>query len=428
MKYIYFLLILFTFQKHLIIIHAQQHPLAKLWGIDNDYVDIYIERELNLINADRTLKPYLDELNFAETYLNIQNNTLTVYTVNMSKVPEILSIPEVNRYERFLDFRKVNNSLSYLKSSFSEITKLAKQNKPTGIFVNINPKFNNIFIIVYDAIRNDSQEEVLEEYIRSVSQYNAEVIFTNSSNSLNSLTSLHTKRGLSNSRLVETIFCGQGIYNEFDEVTCSAGFFVKNQSHTFLVTAGHCNDNNHVSRSKKKFFTLQTIKPRLIGKLVFSSVYPHDIPLIDIKRISKRLRVSSGVFFENTPYYLHELFINNDGIPVSTHGAHLCKSGYTSSVTCGYTESFNGFDMEADSYFREDLIFVSNMETLFGDSGGPVFAFTNMIRVTINGIVSGRLNSYYETPISPFNSYIIPLDIILNDINLELVTDPIVNV
>ncbi|KAF0501149.1 protease [Gigaspora margarita] len=352
------------------------------------------------MNADRTLIQHLDELYFANTYLNIQNNTLTVYTVDMSKVPEILSIPEVKRYESFLDFRKVNNSLSYLKSSFNEITKLAKQNNPEGIFVSINSKFNNIIIIVETIRRNSSQEEVLGEYIRTVSQYNPEVIFLNSSRSLNSLTSLHNKRGSNPSRITETLFCGQVIHNDFDDTVCSAGFFAKNSSHTFLVTTGHCNYDFKVSKSKKKFSTLYTTRPRLIGKIGIFFGISYDIALIDIKRMSKHIRPSSGVFFENSPNNL-ELFINNNGTPVSTHGAHLCKAGFRTSVTCGYTESFNGFYMFTDSHFLEDLIFVSNMETLHGDSGGPSFAFTDTNIVTINGILSGTIKR--KTPVSPFS-------------------------
>ncbi|CAG8822537.1 39575_t:CDS:2 [Gigaspora margarita] len=183
-------------QKYLMILHAQEHPLAKLWGIEDEYVSTYIERELNLINVDRTIKPYLDELNFAETYLNIQNDTLTVYTVNMSKVPEILSIREVNQYEKFLNFIKIDNSISYLKSSFNEIIKLAIRKMPAGILVSIYPKFNNIIIIIYDIERNANQERVLEQYIRTASQYNPEIIFLNSSNSLNSLTLLHAERDI----------------------------------------------------------------------------------------------------------------------------------------------------------------------------------------------------------------------------------------
>ncbi|CAG8603888.1 5734_t:CDS:2 [Gigaspora margarita] len=247
----------------------------------------------------------------------------------------------------------------------------------------------------YSIERNSSQEKVLGEYIRTVSQYNPKVIFLNSSRSLNSLTLLHNKRG----------------------------FFAKNSSHTFLVTTGHFNYVFNVSKSKKKFSTIHTTRPRLIGKLVFFSEYPHDIALIDIKRMSKHIRPSSGVFFKNSPNNL-ELFINNNGTPVSTHGAHLCKAGFRTSVTCGYTESFNGFYMFTNSRFLEDMIFVNNMETLHGDSGGPLFAFTDTNSVTINGILSGTIKD--RSPVSPF-SYIIPLDIILNDINLELDTDPIVH-
>ncbi|RIB23962.1 hypothetical protein C2G38_2071302 [Gigaspora rosea] len=388
MKYIYFLLILFTFQRHLMVIHAQEHPLAELWGIQDHEIPSYLSREANLI-----------------------------------EVLEILSIPEVKQYEQFLDFRKANNSLAYLKSSFNEITKLAKQNNPLGIFVSIFPKFNNIVIVVDNYGRNVSEEEDLEEYIRSVSQYKPEVFFADyPSNSLNSLTSSHTKRGCCFGKITERIFCGQGIINEFDGNICSAGFFAKNQSHTFLVTAGHCNKNYHGSGSEKKFFTFEITKRELIGKLVYSSTAPHDIALIDIEQMSKHLRPSTGIINVSNVSYV-ELFINDDGMPVFTHGAHLCKAGYSSSVTCGYTEAFNGFYLSGLFEIRENYIFVDIMKSFGGDSGGPVFAFTDLNRVTLNGILSGSLKD--RSPVSPFN-YIVPLEIILKDNNLNLITDPIV--
>ncbi|KAF0467836.1 hypothetical protein F8M41_025906 [Gigaspora margarita] len=394
-----------------------REPLAELWEIqDNDILE-YLARESNLTMVDRILKRYLDELNFAETYINVKDNLIIVYTVNMSTIPEIISIPEIEQYKQFLDFKHVQNSLASLKSSFNELAILANEDKPTSITIGIFPKFNKIVLVVGDSIRSRKESQILRAFIFSAKRHGAEVFY------VNSIDKLHAKRGTSSGKLTTRVLSGDGIYNEFDNVICSAGFWArrKDKSQTLLVTAGHCDKESYPSKSKKQFFTWNTTRPKIIGELVYSSEAPHDFALIDIKGMNKRLSPLTNI--QNNLDSQHTELIINDDIPVSSYGTHLCRSGISSPVSCGYVEAFNMIMVSSSKLFKTDSIFVSNMLSDDGDSGGPSFSFSSLASVTLKGILWGSTER--RSPLGPF-SMILPLEIILNNANLELITSHIV--
>ncbi|CAG8735115.1 4605_t:CDS:2, partial [Racocetra persica] len=110
----------------------------RLWKIELDQVPEYLERESLLNKVNKILEPYLDDLNFAGTYINVTNNLVIIYTVNMDKKRDIISNPNISEYKKFLDFRKVDKPLAYLKSSFKDLDRIAQQNKPRGIFTDQN--------------------------------------------------------------------------------------------------------------------------------------------------------------------------------------------------------------------------------------------------------------------------------------------------
>ncbi|RIB17365.1 hypothetical protein C2G38_2142638 [Gigaspora rosea] len=326
----------------------------------------------------------------------------------MSKVPEILSIHEVKQYEEFLDFQKVNNSLAYLKSSFNEIKNLAIQKKPIAIMSGIFPKLNNILIIVDYLERDANETEVLQEFLRSISQYNPEIFFVNPPDSS------HTKRSFDKRIIYQRLLCGQCIQNNLYGNLCSAGFFATAQNHKYLVAAGHCNNYDFHNITT---FSTYTTDPVLIGEFALYSEN-HDFGLIDIKNMNERLMESTSIYFPNQDHYV-ELFINEFGRPTSVHGAHLCKAGCTTGVTCNYIDAFNGFEIKENEEIKDDFILTGMFEGQRGDSGGPVFAFTGLHAVTLNGILSGSLEE--NTPVGPVG-FIVPLEIMLNEANLTLIT------
>ncbi|KAF0527298.1 hypothetical protein F8M41_013792 [Gigaspora margarita] len=105
---------------------SQNHPLAVLWGIDDEYVPEWLEFERYLIAIDDILRPILLEESFISsfggTYINIFNGTIIVNTVDFSKVEELLALPQITPYNHSLDFNEVNNSLNKLKNNFGKIS------------------------------------------------------------------------------------------------------------------------------------------------------------------------------------------------------------------------------------------------------------------------------------------------------------------
>ncbi|RIB06949.1 hypothetical protein C2G38_2215768 [Gigaspora rosea] len=101
MKLIYILIFIINVTK-LFSLCITNHPLAILWGIEDEYAPEWLEYERHLITIDDILRPILEEesfiSNFGGTYINIFNGTITVNTVNFSKVDELLALPQINPY------------------------------------------------------------------------------------------------------------------------------------------------------------------------------------------------------------------------------------------------------------------------------------------------------------------------------------------
>ncbi|KAF0436912.1 hypothetical protein F8M41_004575 [Gigaspora margarita] len=72
---------------------------------------------------------------------------------------------------------------------------------------------------------------------------------------------------------------------------------------------------------------------------------------------------------------------------------------------------------------KTDSIFVSIMLSEGSNSGGPLFSFTSLALVTLKGILWG--GSKGRSSLGPY-SMILPLEKILNNANLELITSHIV--
>ncbi|CAG8515451.1 24652_t:CDS:2 [Gigaspora rosea] len=126
----------------------------------------------------------------------------------MSKIPEIISKPEIEQYKQFLDFRKVNNSLASLKSSFNELAILAKENKPTSIMFGILPKLNKIVVVVDHIRRRRREFQILRAFIFSAERHGAEIFYVDSSSG-----KLHAKRGLCCGKLTTEGRSPLGLYS-----------------------------------------------------------------------------------------------------------------------------------------------------------------------------------------------------------------------
>ncbi|RIB05197.1 hypothetical protein C2G38_2047802 [Gigaspora rosea] len=363
MKYIYLYLnlLFFIFQKNLII-HARE-PLAELWDIEDSEIPNFLETEKYLSLVDRTLKPLLDDINFGETYVYLKENKVYVHTVNMSKIPEIISKPEIRNYSNSIDFIPANKSLDNLKYSFNEIIRITNQSKSigmNGLVIMVHPLLNEVAV----NLPSSNITEAIQEFINAIMIYDPKIIYPPN------LTASNTKRRI-------------------DErgITIKVGFWAKRKNNQFLVSAGHSFGNFNDTKSKPKVFYYGiNDKPLLVGKMEYSTwSAPYDFSLINIKRMDKHLEPSTNIrngFLSSYP----ELIIEKNGMPQSSHITHLCKSGSVSYVTCGYIISFNGaFVNELGDLYTGMII--STTDVVTGDSGGPSFSFLNLNSVTLNGII-----------------------------------------
>ncbi|KAF0346277.1 hypothetical protein F8M41_015723 [Gigaspora margarita] len=223
--------------------------------------------------------------------------------------------------------------------------------------------FGGTFIDLY------SFRDAIRKYYPIVTYYNC---FGPSDNEIPSLKSYDIE---------DRILAGDGIRNYYGGI-CSVGFWARRQPDNFIATAGHC----HTSRSYY-LRPWNSTPTALIGRMKNYFKEPIDF----------------------------------DIIPVSSNGAHLCLSGVISHVKCGYVLALNGFTSDG-IYFRGNL-FVVSLRSIPGDSGGSIFSYKNLMDVSLNGILTGGLNNFYDN----INGIIgvITISSILKEVkNLEVVTAP----
>ncbi|KAF0519069.1 hypothetical protein F8M41_016676 [Gigaspora margarita] len=110
-----------------------------------------------------------------------------------------------------------------------------------------------------------------------------------------------------------------------------------------------------------------------------------------------------------------ELLIESNNI-ITSHGTHLCKSGLSTHVTCGYVRGLGAVLVYANGVIEDNFILYGkdSFETSCeGDSGGPVYSYLqSLLKVNLIGIHSSHLKDFSAS---------LPLDIILREGELELV-------
>ncbi|RIB24248.1 hypothetical protein C2G38_2169069 [Gigaspora rosea] len=170
---------------------AQQHPLARLWDVEDTEVPELLKIERNLISIDELLRPILEQddfiSSFGGTYINIFENHIVVNTVNYSKVDDLLALPQIISHEAFLHFNEANNSMKFINAT-----------KP------FNPK------IFYADNFTAPQNITRSRYV------------VNSRN------------------LKVKVLGGDGLYNDG---LCSVGFWAADRiisDKFYIITAGHC--------------------------------------------------------------------------------------------------------------------------------------------------------------------------------------------
>ncbi|KAF0554311.1 S1 family peptidase [Gigaspora margarita] len=211
--------------------------------------------------------------------------------------------------------------------------------------------------------------------------------------------------------LVTEVFCGDGLISTA-QFLCSAGFFAKDlndPSTIYVVTAGHC----HIPNISEYFYHLawdQQFATVFIGPMVKYSINPYDYGLISLRGTSRR-QIKARPLVRNTDSNICKELPIHDTTQVSSHGAHLCKSGHQSHATCGYVKGFNGI-FKNNMTLEPDLI-ITNTLSLAGDSGGTAYFYEDLCSVSLSGIISAASDVGLLA--------ITPLEIILREADIELI-------
>ncbi|CAG8578807.1 14550_t:CDS:1 [Dentiscutata heterogama] len=393
--YILIIIIIFTLKTYSVP-HTQNEALAKLWDVSDSQLPNLLENEKKLIMVDKIVKQLIEnyERDFGGTYIDLEKNLLIIYTLNFTKADIIKNSPQLRDYLNLTSFVPANNSLYTLNKSFNETRALATKliPKSTALFIDI--KLNEVVIILYH--KHSKQNE---EFVKKVKQYNLILEY------VEELVPTALQRNI-----VSTIpiMGGDGLYNPVYNSGCSVGFWAKrkNLSDNYIVTAGHCSKPHNPIIYLRRWNSKVAHFP--IGPIIFNKSQPIDVSLVNItvKDIEPRLSIRNS----DSEIY-DQLLINKSLPPVYSHGAHLCKSGYTTHVTCGYIRALDALYINRKRKIMSQMI-VTSMTSNRGDSGGTVFSYAPDLRhVSLNGIhIAG----------AKVLTIVLPIERIINSLNLEL--------
>ncbi|RIB13700.1 hypothetical protein C2G38_2144402 [Gigaspora rosea] len=420
------LLIITSMLQNCLTVYSQSEPLAKLWNVTDNEVITLLELERNLTMVDGLLQPILEEYNtsFGGSYINVLMNRIFVYTVDPTKIDIIKS--RMESYFHFFNFTNATNSLVALRNSFNGVYEQAQKLKPLMVFCFIDIEFNNVGLFLYKYYDNSNRE-----FLDAIQKYNVTLHYLNKSHPIQSdadeyniiakdiktpIIGVHNDDNITVRDIKLPILGGEGIYNLDDHLACSAGFGAKRKDKEdyFIITAGHCTKTKYNTIFKLYSWNENTTGPT-IGFMLRHQIEPIDIGAIFIG--SDKYKVS--MLIRNTDTIQNKELTTYDVSVSSSYGTHLCKSGRTTHVTCGYVKGLNGFFTDNKKQFNGQLIF-TNIFGGKGDSGGPGFSYKQDLRiVSLNSITIAVVNSagvqlHILLPIEPMEQF-------LRNDNLEII-------
>ncbi|CAG8627173.1 16873_t:CDS:1, partial [Cetraspora pellucida] len=346
-------------------VHAIYTPLKQYLKVSERELPGLLANEEILIKGNRLLTPLLDESSFGGSYIDIKANKININIVDSSKKDDIMSKPVMKEYLNLLSFKKVSNSLDKLNTALNELHNMAKRYNATNLTLSNEYEFNKIFIYL-----NVNYHEKNKEFID-----NAEKLYTNLlhivikaenkiSFNLSSSSSALKTRDIEN-----VIFGGDGLINE-DGDQCTAGFWMRQDNFSFLVTAGHCaKDANHTPDGNVRFYSYPD--PNFfVGEMTY---YEHQevdkgFILVDNPDILVIPNIKNVV---NDTY--RALFIIGT-VDIDTVGSHICIAGAISHVSCGKVTAINAVS-ELIGFGKFQGVINTDIVSQSGDSGGPAFQF-----------------------------------------------------
>ncbi|CAG8689448.1 12620_t:CDS:2 [Cetraspora pellucida] len=232
-------------------IHALNEALSKLWNVPESEVPNLLNIEKNLCMVDELLKPFLEqnEESFGGTYINVKRNIIIIMIVDETKKDIILNSPDIQTHRELLIFELVQNSLSSLKNTSTQIVANSRQHRPIDGFMYIDIEENDVILFMPLNIDERNRSSIVERnkpFIDSIIQYNPvirfyEVLVEGQPSRKRPRNSTDTKRDIG-----RQIINGDAIYNIGKNSRCTAGFWVIDEKqNNYIVTAGHCiNFNN----------------------------------------------------------------------------------------------------------------------------------------------------------------------------------------
>ncbi|KAF0488836.1 hypothetical protein F8M41_022160 [Gigaspora margarita] len=281
---------------------------------------------------------------------------------------------------------------------------LADNHEAHAICVYIDVILNNVVIASF--FNEAKQNTPFFDSVKNI--YNPIFKFYDSNEEIFSNTSSLNNKKIRKRNIADVILAGDGLDYEDNEIgeggTCSCGFWARNSSNpniNYIGTAGHCFTNQECFHLPWDSPTTENLTP--IGQTAF-----HDTIQISNKDVQPRAAI------RNTNPLFQELLIK-DGNAVSSHGAHLCLSGHSTHVTCGYIKALDGFYFEEDRF--SDSVTIMSAKSAIGDSGGPIFhSQLDLKHVSLNGITLGGFGDEL--------TIVTKLDLILDldGVDIELVT------
>ncbi|RIB26343.1 hypothetical protein C2G38_2163529 [Gigaspora rosea] len=266
-------------------IYAQQnHPLAKLWEINDIEVPEFLERDINLIKIDKNLSLILEQddfiSSFGGTYIDLFQNYIIINTAN--------------------------NSMNQLNSNYSQIVVIARSIRPQEVLIYIDMEYNNIVLYFWHNYFDNTK------FINAVKSFNPTIIYDNYS-----AASQNIQRG--------------------DNLVMVNKYYPDEK---FIITSGHCYNNDlpwenefyYLPRNSK----LSTLP--YIGPMTFNMIDPYDFgigedvaPTVAIRNTDanqyKELIISDGLngFWSSTDHFTTDLIIENTFVKRGDSGGPVCS-------------------------------------------------------------------------------------------------------
>ncbi|CAG8697638.1 39872_t:CDS:2, partial [Gigaspora margarita] len=299
----------------------------------------------------------------------------------------------------------------------SETDDEEKRVKMNNLFHNYIPIINNIVIHLYYE-----DDPVNKKFIEKAKKFYP-IIKYSQPNSANS-TKLKSKI---KKRIIENLILGgDGLHNVDGSLKCSAGLWVQDENYVdYLLTAGHCYQGSPLNPSGYVEFYLQGWYSQptynYIGPLVYYSSVTHDFGLI--RHVNTNSTLTTMIDNSDHPNLYKHLLIE-EASNIDDVGVHVCKSGFSTHVVCGQVTELN---VESSYQLLNGRTFIwreligTDMGTIGGDSGGPVFSYSpiKLPYVSVVGITIAGDESKTEY---------IPLSVILRvtrlNFNLSIIVTP----